>query len=174
MQNSGGSGQVWLAGIDHSIWWLHSSGKGQIVRTNLILWRFSTLTYRILKAPFPPHHSFFSTDLHVCTHCTTYTFQFFKEIKYFKHLSVNLLLESASIYSLAPQSFHPSSSSSDNDAPPASLIFFHLWSEYLNISTWNYNLPVSQLSALAFSILFNKQRCSRLFSKLALFFPGYF
>lgn len=132
------------------------------------------LNIQNLKSSLPTPSLLFSTDLHVCTHCTTYTFQFFKEIKYFKHLSVNLLLESAPIYSLAPQSFHPSSSSSDNDAPPASLIFFHLWSEYLNISTWNYNLPVSQLSALAFSILFNKQRCSRLFSKLALFFPGYF
>lgn len=58
---------------------------------------------------------------------------------------------------------HPSPSGND-----LSSVFFHLWGEYLSIPLWNYNLSVSQLSTLDVSILFSKQRSSRLFSKLPL------
>lgn len=86
-----------------------------------------------------------------------------KHIEVFKTLVNYCYMESISIYSLPAQFSCPSPSGND-----LSFVFFHLWREYLGIPLWNYNLSVSQLSTLAFSILFSKQRSSRLFSKLAL------
>lgn len=94
-------------------------------------------------------------------------FFFFSNVTYESILNTSIYYyctESISMYSLASPSSCPSSSGTD----PLWLACFHLWTGYPDNPLWKHVLSASQLSALAFSILFTKEWSSRLFSKSAL------